>query len=210
MQILSHRGYWKLKKERNMVIAFKRSFELGFGVELDVRDYCGKLVVSHDIPDSNSLSFRDVLEIHSKYNPDLFLAINIKSNGLHKLLFALLNGYEIKNYFIFDMTIPDMLEYLSFGMKVFTRESEFEVKPLFYEKACGIWMDEFRIAWITGQKIRKHVKNDKSICIVSPELHRREHLIRWKGYKAMFKRLNKEKILFCTDFPEEARRFFDD
>lgn len=35
MIILSHRGYWKETHEKNLPIAFERSFSLGFGTETD-------------------------------------------------------------------------------------------------------------------------------------------------------------------------------
>ena len=50
MEILSHRGYWKTVTEKNTIIAFKRSFNLGFGTETDIRDLNGNLVISHDMP----------------------------------------------------------------------------------------------------------------------------------------------------------------
>lgn len=33
MQIISHRGYWLHKPERNLTQAFHRSFDFGFGTE---------------------------------------------------------------------------------------------------------------------------------------------------------------------------------
>ena len=92
MLILSHRGCWKRSEEKNTLAAFKRSFSSGFGVELDVRDYCGKLIISHNIPDSNSVDFSDFLKIYSEYSDKLYLAINIKSDGLQELLLKLLNN----------------------------------------------------------------------------------------------------------------------
>ena len=210
MQILSHRGYWKRDEEKNTPSAFKRSFSLGFGTELDVRDYCGRLVISHDISDFNSMDFRDFLEIYSEYDFNLYLAINIKADGLQGLLLNLLNEYKIKNYFVFDMSVPDALGYLNLDMKAFTRESEFETKPSFYEQADGVWMDEFRTHWITSERIEHHLDNGKKICIVSPELHQMDHLARWKDYKAVSKNLDKGTLILCTDFPEEARRYFND
>src|SRR4030042_755802 len=134
MLILSHRGYWQSTEEKNTRIAFRRSFSSGFGTELDVRDYCGRLVISHDIPDSMSMEFRSLLELYCEFDKGLFLAINIKAAGLQKLLLDLLNEYQIENYFVFDMSVPDSLGYLNLSVKLFTRESEFETQALFYEQ----------------------------------------------------------------------------
>lgn len=51
----------------------------------------------------------------------------------------LLEEYNITNYFVFDG-----LGYLKQNMKAFTRESEYEKVPSFYDEACGIWLDEFQ------------------------------------------------------------------
>ena len=56
IKILSHRGYWKKVEEKNTIQAFENSFSHGFGLETDIRDLNGKLVVSHDIPIEFALS----------------------------------------------------------------------------------------------------------------------------------------------------------
>ena len=78
MQIISHRGYWKHASEKNTYEAFKRSFSLGYGTETDIRDYHGELVISHDIPDADCMSFSDFLKLHTYYDKKLPLALNIK------------------------------------------------------------------------------------------------------------------------------------
>jgi len=108
------------------------------------------------------------------------------------------------------MSVPDALGYLNPGMKVFTRESEIETVPSFYEQAGGVWMDEFTTSWITPQRIQYHMDNGKKVCIVSPELHQMDHLARWKDYKTVSRNLDTGEFILCTDFPEEARRWFDD
>ncbi|HQT44263.1 MAG TPA: hypothetical protein PLD79_09695, partial [Halothiobacillus sp.] len=84
MIILSHRGYWKDAAEKNLPVAFGRSFDLGFGTETDVRDVAGKLVISHDMPRGDELSLEDMLDILS--GRDLPMAMNIKADGLAKPL----------------------------------------------------------------------------------------------------------------------------
>ena len=207
MKILSHRGYWKEVAEKNTIEAMRRSFSLDFGTETDVRDYNGDLVISHDIADENAISFQKFLEIYGEYNKDLPLALNIKSDGLQLKLKEALARNKIENYFLFDMSIPDALGYLRNEVKnVFTRQSEYEKDPSFYEKANGVWLDSFEEDWFDNNLISAHLARGKMVCIVSPELHKRSHLESWKKYKF----LSTEKNLFlCTDFPEEAREFFN-
>ena len=75
MQILSHRGYWHdFLSESNKRIAFERSFDLGFGTETDLRDICGEIVISHDMPKGDEMTFEELLEIMGRRN--LPLALN--------------------------------------------------------------------------------------------------------------------------------------
>ena len=208
MKILSHRGYWKKVLEKNEKIAFERSFSLGYGTETDIRDYKGELVISHDIANEASLSVQELFEIYNKYNKNLPLALNIKADGLQNKLKELLKQYNIINYFVFDMSVPDSLGYLKQNMKVFTRESEYESIPSFYEESHGIWLDEFKGHWITKDIIKKHIDYNKQVCIVSPDLHKRDYKKEWQDYKNIEKELKINNLIICTDFPEEAKEFF--
>jgi hypothetical protein len=210
MIILSHRGYWKEVSEENLQTAFKRSFSSGFGTETDIRDYKGELVISHDISDENCISVKEMFGIYNKYDNTLPLALNIKADGLQLKLKDLISKYNITNYFVFDMSVPDGLQYLKQNIKAFTRESEYERMPSFYDDACGIWLDEFQGHWIDKEVIDKHLKNNKQICIVSPDLHKRDHKKEWQNYKEIEKELNVNNLMICTDYPEEAKEFFNE
>ena len=210
MIIISHRGYWSAEKYKNSKVSFKKSFQFGFGVETDIRDHKGELVVSHDMPDDDSMLLCSFFSLYSKYGNNLPLALNIKSDGLQGKLKNLLKEYNITNYFVFDTSIPDGLSYLNEKMVYFARQSEYEVIPSLYDKSDGIWLDGFKENWITVDTIRGHLLNKKNICIVSPELHGRPFDGEWGRYKEMGVVLgaDAEKIMICTDFPEHARRFF--
>ncbi len=47
MELLAHRGYWSNGIPGNSPEALKRALECGYGIESDVRDYDGTLVISH-------------------------------------------------------------------------------------------------------------------------------------------------------------------
>lgn len=206
--IISHRGYWLNDHEKNTRKAFERSFSLGFGTETDVRDFNGKLVISHDIPRKEEISLEEFFQIFISYDITLPLALNIKSDGLQEPLMNLIKKYNIQNYFVFDMSVPDALGYLKKEMNVYTRQSEYEQVPSFYSASKGIWLDEFLSNWITKDKIQNHIDNNKSICIVSPELHQRSYKDEWNTYKGNFDIANSTIVNICTDKPEEAKTFF--
>lgn len=210
MEILSHRGYWKNEGEKNTKIAFERSFQLGFGTETDIRDLNGELVISHDPPtiDCQYLTVADFFKLYNICGYGLQLALNIKSDGLQRKLMQLIIDFNITNYFVFDMSIPDTIGFFKTNTKIFTRQSEYEINPAFYTQVDGIWLDEFNEHWIDDDVIKKHIKNGKKVCIVSPELHGREYDLVWKKYKSIFLADSENRISICTDLPEIAKKFF--
>lgn len=209
MEIISHRGYWKTIEEKNTKIAFERSFELGFGTETDIRDYEGKLVISHDIADSTCMKLEDFLELYIKYrNPNLTLALNIKSDGLQTKLFEKLNAFDIENYFVFDMSIPDTVGYLNNKIPFFSRQSEYEKNPVFYENCSGIWIDSFVENWFNKEIVIDHLKNHKKVAIVSSELHKRDYKELWTFILSNEIHTIENSIL-CTDIAGEAKKYFN-
>lgn len=198
---------WDRDAGKNTLAAFERSFAAGFGVELDIRDYQGKLVVSHDVASDKAVDFVKFLKLYSQFN-NLPLAVNIKADGLRPLCAQLFRDYKVKNYFLFDMSAPECLGFLKSKMNVFTRQSEFEGNPCFYAQAKGVWMDEFTKHWITPAMVGRHLKNRKKVCLVSPELHHRAYQRVWQEYKRMIQRRDTDQLMLCTDHPLEARRFF--
>jgi len=209
MQIISHRGYWIKPNEKNTATAFKRSFDLGFGTETDIRDFAGELVISHDIPTGTEMSVEEMMVIYKESASDSLLALNIKSDGLQQKIKALLNKYKIKNYFLFDMSVPDAVVSLNAGLICYTRQSEYEREPAFYEQATGVWLDEFYENWITIDQIQLHKNDNKNLCIVSPELHKRDPFQKWEQYKQLNASSDLSSITLCTDLPEKAERLIN-
>jgi glycerophosphoryl diester phosphodiesterase len=203
MKILSHRGYWKTVEQKNSPLAFEQSFGLGFGTETDLRDLGGRLVVSHDPPVQGALAAEMMLEIHQRHDPQLPLALNIKADGLQRLLVDLVERFALKDAFVFDMSVPDTIQWMKSGLPVFTRHSDVEETPALYKEASGIWLDGFYSDWWDATHIRQHLDAGKRVCIVSPELHRREHRRTW-DLLAAADVVTSDQVMICTDFPQEA------
>ncbi|BCK25592.1 TPA: hypothetical protein ACMD15_002774 [Vibrio cholerae] len=211
MEIISHRGYWKLIEEKNKCLAFQRSFSMGFGTETDVRDYNGELVISHDIPSGNEMSLDDFFKLYNASNCQGTLALNIKSDGLYKKILCSLENNNINNYVVFDMSVPDSLGYLKLGINILSRFSEYESENALWSKSEGIWFDSFEGNNLDFFVISKVISSNLRAFIVSPELHNREHLTLWAELKTYLNTCqNSEQIVLCTDIPEEARVYFDD
>lgn len=207
MQIIAHRGFWRDKNEQNSLIAFKRAFENGFGVEMDLRGFENELFISHDIANHNSLKAEDFFKLLAKFlkpnlsenhieSSNLPLAINIKSDGLQDLLKKNLHKFRLENYFCFDISTADILGFVRLNLPFFTRQSEFEKECVFYEKASGVWLDEFQIRWIDESVILRHLEQGKQITIVSPELHRRDFEREWSEYRDYFGKIKAKNPQF--------------
>lgn len=207
MKILSHRGYWKEVAEKNTVAAFQRSFHLGFGTETDLRDHCGQVVISHDPALGAELSFEEFLAIYCAENLQLPLALNIKADGLQPAIQEAIAKMPDFDFFCFDMSVPDALQFAKWELPFFTRQSEIEPEVVLYRECCGVWMDMFFSDWIEEEDVLRHLDCGKRVCLVSPDLHKRPHEKFWE-HIASWACVSSQELLMCTDYPEDARLFF--
>jgi glycerophosphoryl diester phosphodiesterase len=205
MKILAHRGYWHRSEEKNTPEAIARAFENGYGIETDVRDACGKLVISHDMPHGQEMTLESLLELASQYAFKPSLALNIKSDGLANSVKEICKKYPSTNYFFFDMSVPDMRGYIKNKQPVFTRLSEVERAPVWLTQSAGVWLDAFESEWYGEKIIEQYLKMNIDICVVSSELHGRNQDQLWKMLSS-FK--DHSGMMICTDFPQSAEKIF--
>ncbi|MGN7997989.1 hypothetical protein [Sphingomonas sp. 22176] len=209
MELLAHRGFWRTPEEKNSEVAFRRAFAAGFGIETDVRDCDGELVVSHDAPLAGAMPFRHLLDIYREYPVPTKLALNIKADGLQTALERMLQEAGVTNYVVFDMSVPDLLGYRRAGMPYYVRRSEFEGPSSLDSQASGVWLDAFERPFADAAAIGEAAEAVAGeIALVSPELHRRPHLDAWASWRDIEHR-HANPMLLCTDFPEEARAYFE-
>ena len=204
MKILAHRGAWNIPEEKNTINAISDAFRRGWGVETDIRDYRGRLVVAHDVADENAPFFEEILCNYRELSSSSFLAVNVKADGIQQLLLEQIVRYKIVNYAVFDMSVPEKVVYQSMNIPFLSRQSEIEPEPVLYGQALGIWMDQWREEWITDEIITDHIRNGKIVGIISPEIHGMNHLKLWD----MIKAIDSDQILLCTDMPKEAEEYF--
>lgn len=204
MRILAHRGLWTRAEEKNTLGAVSEAFRNGFGIETDIRDYCGRLVISHDVATGDSEPAEGLFAERARAGGGAFLALNVKADGLQGQLLGLLGRYRAGEYAVFDMSVPEMVAYDRTGIRFFTRQSEIEREPVLYGRACGVWMDEWGEGWITREAIEAHLGRGKAVGIVSPEIHGRDRSALWGEIRG----IGSDDVLLCTDAPLEARRYF--
>ena len=203
MKILAHRGYWLSEDEKNSKIAFERAFENSFGVETDLRDCNGQIVIAHNMAKGSEMTFEEFLILLNGKN--LPLALNIKADGLADEIKRLLEKYNHTNYFTFDMSIPEMVYQHKLNLKIFTGLSDIIKTSILFEKADGVWLDCFNSDWFESEDIESLLRQEKKVCVVSPDLHKREYKNIWARYK----NIDSENLMLCTDFPKEAEEYFN-
>lgn len=210
VNILAHRGLWYEQHEKNTTFALQRALELGFGIETDLRDRLGKIVISHDpVIDNYELTFEDFLKLVYRSNLSPRIALNIKADGLHTILKSVLLKYQdfLANAYLFDMTIPDMFGYISSELPVYSRISEYESN--FPEKHSieGVWVDSFAGSYNQVEAALSFLETGIRVAFVSPELHGRPYEHVWKKIR-IFRLHEYEKFELCTDHPEAAFDYF--
>jgi len=209
--ILAHRGYWHNTLEHNSIISLTRALEYGFGIETDIRDLDGTLVLSHDPPRhyTNPLKLEWLLRQIVLKESQSRLALNIKSDGLEPLITDILKSFNLdsNNVYVFDMSIPDSISYVESETQVYLRISEFESLTPLLNKASGIWLDCFDGESSQAEMAKSLLSSGIRTAVVSSELHKRDHEPLWKSILDL--ELHHSPLFeLCTDFPEEAFRTF--
>lgn len=164
-----------------------------FGIEIDVRDYNNEIVIAHDHPTTNSVKLTDFLK---HVNPDLLLAINVKSSELENELHNTLMNYEIKNYFTFDWPVPSLLKAINKKLICAFRLSEYEKEII--PNCSWVWLDTFHSIWYDEIFLDSLKNKGVKIAVVSPELHNRKSEL--PKIKEIVKSGKVDAI--CTDLPE--------
>lgn len=211
-RILAHRGLWDEGGiyKKNSEKSLKKALDLGFGLETDVKNESGIICISHDIITSESKNnlykFENLLDYYHKKNFNSFLAINIKEDGLGKKLKKLFDKYKITNYFIFDMSIPELINIKKNLSNFYARNSEYEESYLLKSlNPKGIWLDSFNENYELFENMIKLMEHWENIAVVSPELHKRDYLKFWdRIFEQIRNKNNKfslEKFMICTDYP---------
>jgi hypothetical protein len=195
--ILAHRGEWDSNVSPNSAASILNALNHGFGVETDIRDLNGELVISHNpCIGSNFESFLNYLSLNNRF------AINVKSDGLLDFFGKRGEVINESGSFVFDCSFPELLKYKRAGVAHAIRISEFE-KDLPWDPNF-IWLDAFDSDWwLNDLSIMKIIERIPTI-VVSPELHGRNKTEVWKHVLDL--RSQGIEISICTDFPTELAR----
>jgi len=198
MNIIPHRGFWSSGSDKNSKTSILDALEFFDGIEIDLRDKDSSIVVAHD-PFSDGVKFEDILASSSRLQRQKVFALNVKSDGIGNEIKRILKKNQIKNYFIFDLSFPELIKYRSLDMTIYERISEYE-KPFFY--SSGLVVDCFK-----KDSDLHFLPKVKNYFFISPELHGRNPYPMWKKLSCFFKKKS-SSLSICTDFPLELFDFW--
>ena len=178
----------------NTIKKLKKTPKL-YGVEIDLRDYKKKIILSHN-PFKSGDGFYEFLK---KYNHK-FLILNVKSEGIEPRILKILKKFKIKNYFFLDCSFPALMNLVKIGNNnIALRISDYEsFNTLTNMKYLvkWVWIDCFKNIPLNEKNYKLIKKYKYKICLVSPELHGRK--INNDKFFKLFKRKKIKIDMLCT------------
>jgi len=148
------------------------------GVELDLRGYGNKLLMTHDpIEDSKLYEYTEFEDFLKHWQHEGVMVLNVKEMGYEEKIIGLMKKYGVKNYFFQDVEFPYVYRATRNDKmkKVSIRFSEAEpiesVKAQLDEKRKPlldwVWIDTNTMLPITSQDIP--ILKKFRTCLVCPE-----------------------------------------
>lgn len=161
-------------------------FATADGIEFDIRDSDGELIVHHDAfaQPGDCQSFEDFL----RHCPtDKLYIVNVKAEGIEERAIEALTMRGINNFFLLDCGLPTMYRLSQKGeYRLAVRFSEYEsleTVRLMKDRVQWVWVDVFSVLPLTAQTAKQIRDWGLKICLVSPELQGQEDkLAQYKQY----------------------------
>lgn len=155
-------------QHRVNTLAAVRALTPGLGLEFDVRDTAGRLVVTHD-PFTEGPPLDEFLALASG-RP---LIVNVKSDGIDGAVLTALEAAGARDFFLLDCAAPTLVRLVVRGEhRVAVRWSEWEpaaaLEP-FRGRAGWLWVDCFT-TYPGDAATWRDLAAGFRICLVSPEL----------------------------------------
>jgi hypothetical protein len=139
-----------------------------YGIEIDVRAYNGRLVLSHDPYEDG-----DYLEEYLSAVGDRLVVFNIKESGIEDDVIELAARYDVTEYFLLDVEFPYI--YMASRESSFTKMAVrfSEAEPIETALANAgyadwVWVDTNTQLPLNGDSYRQLSEAGYQICLVSP------------------------------------------
>jgi len=151
-----------------------------FGIEIDIRDEDGTLIVVHD-----PFKKGQKLEKFLKYYNHKILIANIKSERIEDRVIKMFKNFKITNYFFLDSSFPMIIDLIKkkvnkIAIRVSYYEGIYAAKKL-SKKIKWIWYDTFD-GIPNNLNTLRYLKNklNYKICFFCPYLHKKKNKYKFK------------------------------
>lgn len=159
----------KIINHRINTIEQLKKIPISNGIEIDVRDYNGSLILSHE-PFCDGEKFDEFLN----YYHHSTLILNTKCEGIEFKILELLEKHGIVDFFFLDCSFAIINKFITNGEKRFAaRFSEIESLQTVINlknKAQWVWIDSFSTSPLNKNSYSILKDAGFKICIVSPDL----------------------------------------
>ena len=176
-----------------------------YGVEIDLRSKNKSIYLHHD-PYIKGELFSSWIK---NYNHKL-LVLNVKEEGLENQILKILKKNKIKKFFFHDQTFSSILKNMH-RTKVSVRSSEYEgLKKIniLFKRIKWLWVDNFKKISLEKKFYLFLKKKKVKICIVSPELVKKERLKEIGKIILKLKKNNLKIDAVCTKKPDLWLKYY--
>lgn len=168
-----------------------------YGVEIDVREYRGRLILQHE-----PFVAGEKLEVFLKKFNHKFIIFNVKSERIEFKILHYVKKYKLKKYFFLDSSFPMIKNLINLKEKNIacrvSDEEDIKTALNLKQKVIWIWFETqfpFKKSYPILKKLKK---NNFKICIVSPDLHKKK--IKFNKNEILFLKKNNLIDAVCVKF----------
>ncbi|MEX5718150.1 hypothetical protein [Geodermatophilus maliterrae] len=170
------------------------------GIEMDIRSYGDRLVVTHE-PFDPGVDLEEWLDAYAH----AFLVANVKEEGLEERVEASLGARGIEQWTYLDQSFPFMVRTLRRGeSRCMARISEYEsVRTVLalQPRAQWVWLDSFTGALPPREDLALLAGTGYRVMVVSPELQARDPEPEVEGIRAALAEAGLALDAVCTKRP---------
>ena len=170
-----------------------------YGVEIDLRSNNKAIYLHHDPYVKGELFSKWI-----KHYDHKLLVLNVKEEGLEGQILKILKKNKVRNFFFHDQTFSTILKNMH-HTNVSIRFSEYEglkKMNILFNKIKWLWVDNFTKINLEKKFFLFLKKQDVKICIVSPELVKKERIKEINNIISKLKKNNLKIDAVCTKQPK--------
>ena len=176
-----------------------------YGVEIDLRSNNKTIYLHHDPYVKGELFSKWI-----KHYDHKLLVLNVKEEGLERQILKILKKNKIRNFFFHDQTFSTILKNM-YHTNVSIRFSEYEglkKMNMLFNKIKWLWVDNFTKIHLEKKFFLFLKKQNVKICIVSPELVKKERIKEINNIILKLRKNNLKIDAVCTKQPKLWLKYY--